>query len=63
MEGCYSLVPGEHLSFIATYANLFADGSVPSKDLPEVQPSGWIEVTVPMGWPDRGAAQHGVAAD
>jgi hypothetical protein len=64
MPGCYSLVPGEHLSFIATYANLFErDPRRHPKDVQVVQPPGWIEIVVPARWPDRGAAQPGVAAD
>lgn len=49
---CYNLIPGERLSFIATYANIFAS-MVFREDvgtLPDVQPSGWLEVVVPSGW-------------
>jgi hypothetical protein len=63
MPACYSLVPGERLSFIATYANLFErDPRRRLKDVPVVHAASWIEIVVPAGWADRGAAQQGVAA-
>ena len=61
--GCYDLVPGEHLSFIATYANLFSEDPIPTTNVPDVQPSDWLSVVVPTGWSSGGAAQPGVAAD
>ncbi len=49
---CYDLVPGEQLSFIATYANLFSQMFFRerTKSLPDVQPSDWIELVVPRAW-------------
>ena len=61
-HGCYSLVPGERLSFIATYANLRDDEPIPSREVPVVRAPGWINITVPLGWPDDDAAEQGVAS-
>jgi hypothetical protein len=53
-HGCYSLVPGERLSFIATYANLFAARlkHTTAQRIPVVQARAWLTVTVPEKWPD-----------
>ena len=61
--GCYSLVPGERLSFEASYANLYGRVSVPVREVPIVHTSGWSNITVPLDWPDGAAARQGVAAD
>jgi hypothetical protein len=58
---CYSLIPGERLAFIATYANLPRKGAPQPTPTSVVQPSGWIDVIVPSEWPDRDATQPGVA--
>jgi hypothetical protein len=61
MPGCYSFAPGERLSFIATFANIFEEDTTTTRIFPEVQPSGWIDIVVPLGWQDEEAAQQGVA--
>ena len=56
-HGCYDLVPGEKLSFIATYASRFWGGAQGARGLPDVQPPDWVKVVVPDGWSNGGAAQ------
>jgi hypothetical protein len=54
-DGCYDLVPGETLSFGATYANLFAPKlrHTASQKLPVARAQGWIKVLVPDTLPVR----------
>lgn len=52
---CYDLVRGEKLSFIATYANLFA-GSLEDRrglPIPKVSSPEWLEIVVPADWPEK----------
>lgn len=49
-NACYSLVAGERLSFIATFADLFDTELSQRRRLPVVHAEGWIDLVVPQGW-------------
>ncbi len=49
---CYDLIPGEQLRFFATFVNADVGGLEPAElaKTAEVDPSGWLSLTVPSGW-------------